>query len=223
MELLNLISDFVQGKTPGIFRFFKDLHENVLGEAADALCVDVAVLFGIGIAMSVFCGVFAYRFVKVILSLGAAGFGFLVGTQLCTHLPIDPMPEWLGLVCGAVLAVAFFWLAYGRASYVWYVTAALLGYCVTRFYFADDPWVALGGAFVLAMLSIACFRVVYILLTGFGCGVLCVGFVSALLPQIEFLKLEPRNYVFWASAVLVSALFVSAQFLIGRRKRRSKA
>ena len=224
MELLNLIADFVQGKTPGIFRLLNDIHEKVFGEIADLLLIDVAVLFVLGIIGAILCGVFAYRFAKLFLALIAADFGFFVGAQIYFSVQTETMPDWLNLVFGVVLAAIFFWLAYGRASYVWYVIVALLGYCATRVYFVDNLWVALGGAFVLAMLSIAFFRIVYILLTGFGSGVLGVSFLSALLPGVDFLRLEPRNYGFWGTVLIVSAIFILAQFWINCRcKRRRRA
>lgn len=224
MELLRLILYFVQGKIPGLFSFLNLVNDVVVSAVSEILHLPVNVVLIVGLVLAILCGLFAYRFVKAFLALIAADFGFFVGAQIFFAVRTETMPDWVSYLFGLVIAVAFFWLAYGRASYVWYVVVAMLGYCVTRFYLLDNLWIALGGAFVLAMLSIAFFRVVYITVTGFACGVLCINFVSELLPAGAYnpLALYPRNVIFWGCVLAVSILFVIAQFCINACYRKKK-
>ena len=223
MELLQLLLNFIFGRTPGFFWLLNSIHQNVVGDLASRLRIDVNVLFIVGLCAAVLGGLLAYRFVKAFLSLFAAGLGFYVGMQAYFCVQTETMPHWVCYLFGAVLAIVFFCLAFGRASYVWYVMVALAGYWVTWTYLEKDFLVALGGAFVLAMLSIALFRVVYILFTSLGCGVLAVSFLSPLLPNVGFLRLEPKNYGFWATALVVAAIFLVAQCLINRLWKKRKA
>ncbi|MBQ8439138.1 MAG: hypothetical protein IJX19_00610 [Clostridia bacterium] len=223
MELLTILLNFIFGTTPGFFYLLNSIHQTVLGGLADSLGIHVNVLFVIGLCLAVLGGLLAYRFVKAFLALFAAGFGFLIGMRVYFCVQTETMPYWVCYLFGAVLAIFFFCLAYGRASYVWYVMASLAGYWVTWTYLEKDFLVALGGAFVLAMLSIALFRVVYILFTSLGCGVLTVSFLSPLLPNTGFLRLEPKNFGFWVTALAVSAIFIVAQCLINRLWKKRKA
>jgi hypothetical protein len=225
MELLRLILCFMQGKIPGLFSFLNLVNNVVVGAVAEIFHLPVSVVLVAGLVLAILCGLLAYRFVKAFLAFVAADFGFFVGAQIYFSVQTETMPDWVSYLFGLVVAVVFFWLAYGRASYVWYVIVAMLGYCATRFYLLDNLWVAIGGAFLLAMLSIAFFRILYIAFTSLACGVLCMSFVSALLPAGVYnpLLLYPRNVIFWGCVLILSILFITAQFWINARYQKKRA
>ena len=222
MELLHLISEFVLGRIPGLFALLDQINRTMVTAVADILRVPNAVVLVLGMLLALLCGLLAYRYVKIFLALIAADFGFFAGAFLYFAVQTETMPDWVNYVFGLVTAIVFFWLAYGRASYVWFAIVAVLGYCATRFYLIDDLWISIGGAFVLAMLSIAFFRILFVAFTSLGCGVLFMGFLSALLPANSPLRLQSRNLVFWGCVLVLSILFVIAQYWIyDHRKARS--
>ena len=214
MELLNLISDFIKGNVPGFFGFLNRINTTVAGEIANTLHTQPEMLLGLGICLTVAIGMLAYKYVKIFLSLIASVLGFFAGTELYFALQTETMPNWVGYVFGLVLMVVFFWLAYGRASYVWYAMVAILGYCITRFYIADSLVAAIGGAFVLAMLSIAFFRILYLALTSLGCGVLTTSLIWGMGPGCGVFALSSHNAVFWLMSLLLTLLFVAVQLLL---------
>ena len=201
----------------------EQIDRTVVTAVADIFGVPRALVLIVGMMLATLCGVLAYRFAKAFLALIAADFGFFVGAQLYYAVQTETMPDEACYVFGLAIAVFFFWLSFDRASYVWYAMVAMIGYSVTRFYLLDNFWIALGGALVLAMLSIAFFRIAYIVFTSFGSSVLCMGFLSALLPNVAFLRLQPRNFAFWGCVGILSLIFLAAQYTIFYCKKKQRS
>ena len=214
MKLFHLIADFLLGKVPGFFAFLNRINTDVARDIADTLHTRPEFLLGIGICLTVASGMLAYKYVKIFLSLIASVFGFGVGMDLYFSLQTETMSNWVGIAFGLVLAVVFFWLAHGRASYVWYVMVAMMGYCFTRLCLVDSLLAALGGAFVLAMLSIAYFRILYIALTSLFCGIFTTSFICGLGPEQGIFALSSHNVAFWGYSLLLMLLFITIQLLL---------
>lgn len=220
MGLLDLLLVYLRGESSGFLAFLNDLNKIVFNWWSDLTLIYAEALFALAILLTVGVGIFAYQFVKPFLATLAGIFGYFVGVQFYFATKVDFMPWWLCILVGLLFAAAFVWLSYGRASYVWYLLVAVVGYCFVRFYLADNLWAALGGAFIAAMLAIAFFRVIYVAFTGVGCGVLLTSFICAYFPDSAAMAIRSDNVIFWLLCVLFSAAFITAQILLLRRKRK---
>ncbi len=223
MTLLNWILACLKGEMNGWVEAMERFHGDVIEAGANALGLQTAVLYAVGMACAALIGVFAYKLVKLFLSLLGGGFGYLMGVALFEALGVEAMPEWLAYVFGALVGILFLGLSFGRASYVWFCLVATLGYGVLRVLVTEDSWVCLGGAFLLAMLAMTFFRIVYILFTSFGCAWFGVGFLTALLPEGAALRMVNDSWWFYGTVVGVAALLALVQFWLNRRRRKRNA
>ncbi|MBQ8431851.1 MAG: hypothetical protein IJX28_03100 [Clostridia bacterium] len=220
MALLNWLLACLNGEVRGWFAAVERFHTDVIDGSAAYLGISATVLYIVGIVCAVLIGVLAYRLVKLFLALLGGGLGYLIGTQLFWEVRTEAMPEWLAYVFGGVVALAFLWLTFGRASYLWFGIMAVVGFCAVRFWLTEDLWIGVGGGFLLAILSMRFFRLFYMLTTGLGCGFLAAGCLAAVLPEVAVLQPASDNVGYFAISLGAAAVFCLAQYLLHRRRRR---
>ena len=226
MALFHLIYSYLTNFTKGFFELIGAIETEVLTPWATRLGCDTDVLLIVACLLAALVGLTAYKLIKLYVPLFSAFFGYYVGKALFGELTYEWLPDWSVYVFGGVLALAFLLLTYRRATYVWFVAVAAIGYCVVRFYLVDNFWVALGGAALLALLSVCALRVFFVLITGTVGATLCTAFLFSLLPEVilferSLFAVERGNFLFWTVLALLAVLFVSIQFVITRRKRKT--
>lgn len=224
MALLNLIYSYVRGALDGFFNLLNGLNEDVISLWADRLEMSQTLALGLCALATLVLGVLAYKYIKLFVSLGTGVFGFFIGRRMFEALEADWLKDWMIWAFAAIAALILLLLAFRRSTYVWYSAAALLGYCVVRFYLVDNFWVALGGALLFALFTVSFFRVMFILTSSFSCGILASSFLFAILPDVKIFEyqifsLESGNLIFWASALILTLIFASVQFSINRRRK----
>lgn len=225
MALLKLIYSYLTNATKGFFTLLQAIEAQVLTPWANRLDVDVSVLLVVCCLLSAVVGFTAYKLIKLYVPLFSAFFGYYAGRSLFYALELEKLPDWSAYLFGIGAAILLALLTYRRTTYVWFVGVAALGYALVRFYLVDDFWVALGGAALLAICSMYALRVFVSLITGTVCATLFTTFLFSLLPEVVVLErnlfeLRLTNLLFWAAVAALSALFVSVQLAITRRKKR---
>ena len=216
MTLTNLLDYLKTAGTKDVFQVLNDLNAAVSAWAAE-INIKAWILFLVGLVISVAIGFLGYKMIKLVMGLGLAYVGYFVGVELFRILykTYDWMPDWIMYIVGAVLAVAFLFLAFAKFSYVIFSVSALLSYFVLMFY-TDNAVLSIGVAVVIAMLSISLIRTVFIVGSSLICGVLTVSFLSQLLPKLTFLRLEEGKLVSLIIALVLAVLFAVIQFVVNR-------
>lgn len=212
-DLLGYIGD---ADSKDLFQVLKAMN-GVLADAAESIGLPTFVLFAVGLAAATVAGFFGYKLIKLLMGVCLGGVGYFVGVALFELWgeTAEWLPEWGCYICGAVFAVAFFCLAFAKFSYVVYSAFALAGYCTVMFYF-ENAVLAVGFAIVLAMVSVSWIRTAFVLASSFVSGVLCVAFLSELLPKVELLQLGEGAWFALCLGVALAALFAVVQFVTNR-------
>ena len=203
--------------TTNLTSVLSDLNTKISDFAAE-IVLDPKILFGIGIALAAIIGLFGYKMIKLILSLSMAYVGYEVGADLIALVAekIEGTPAWMEYVCGGLIDVVLLAMAFAKFSYVWFGSAAVLGYMVmTMFVPSTYGWLALGGALLIAMLAVMLIRTMFVLATSFISGALCVSFLSAMFPNWTLLNLGESAYAIWFVCG-VAILFALVQFISNR-------
>ncbi len=226
MALLNLIYSYVTGSLKGFFSLLNGLNEDVIAVWAEQLKLGRTLALILCAVIALVLGFLAYKYIKLFVSVGTAVMGFFLGRRLFEAVRADWMWDWMIWVFAALCALVLFALALRRSTYVCYTAMLLLGYCLVRFYLVDQFWVALGGALLLALVTVSYFRTMFILTSSFTCGILTCSFLFALLPDVKILEyqlfvLESGNLIFWLLALVLTLVFATVQFLINRRHRKA--
>lgn len=223
MSLSDILSYIGGASSKDLFVILADLNQAV-SDWANAHEIKAIILFALGLAASVIVGLFGYKLIKAVTGLGLAYVGYFAGAELYALLSekLEWLPEWSCYVIGGVLAIVFFCLAFVKFSYAIFTAAGIAGYLVVLFYF-ENQVLAVGGGVIAAMLSILMIRAVYILATGFACGMLSVSFLSAMLPKVDQLRLEDGNWIALFLALGLTALFAVVQFVMNRHPEELEA
>lgn len=213
MSVTDLI-DFAKSKD--IFSALESFN-GLLEEWADRLNMNVAILLWAGVALSVIIGFFGYKLIKPIMALGFGYIGYFVGEGIFDLLSehITQIPDWTVYVIGGVVAVLFMCLAFIKFSYAMFTVAAVFGYFIAFFY-TQDSVLAIGGAFLLAMLSVLLIRTVFILLSSFVCGITTVSLLSHIFPKASLLQLGNNQWMAICLTIGIALLFAVVQFVINR-------
>ncbi len=168
-------------------------------------------LWAAGIVLALVVGFFGYRLIKLIMGVALAGIGYLIGVALFEHvnslMEID-LPAWLVYIFGAGLAVIFLMLTIPKFSYALFIGAGVLGFGLTLFYVSNNYTLALGGAFLIAMLTVFAVRYVFILISSALGAVLTVNCLAMLLPGFGFLQLNNESKGIILVAVLTVIFFL---------------
>ena len=217
MGLSDLLGYIGRASSKDIFQVLTDLNER-LSAWATQLDIGAWVFFLVGLLATFAVGFFGYKLIKLILALGFGYIGYFVGVALTDVLTdrFEWLPEWSCYIFGALVAILFLCMAFAKFSYALFSVFAFAGYCVTMFYF-DNQVLAVGGAIVLAVLSVTLIRTVFILATSFGCGMLSVSFLAQLLPKVELLQMGEGKWFALCLALGLTAVFAVVQFVINRR------
>jgi hypothetical protein len=213
MDLLNLIN---RASTKDLYTVLSYINEKVCA-LAERLSIGSWILFLLGMAVAAVIGFYGYKLIKLVMAAGLGFVGYIVGNALAELLgeSFTWLPTWSGYLFGAIIAVLFLFLAYIKFSYVLFAASGIAGYIITLFYFENSA-LALGGAVLLAILSVTFIRTVFILASGFSCGMLFVGCLSQLLPKVEFLQLREGEWVSLILALGLAAVFAVVQFVNNR-------
>ena len=191
---------------------------NTLSDLAAKFSVDARILFGVGIGLALIVGLFGYKMIKLLLSLGFAAVGYTAGTQLFLFLgsKIENLPGWAEYVCGGVLALLFLCMSFAKFSYVWFGSAVLMGGVAASLFIPEEyPLLILGAALVIGLISVMLIRTRFILTSSFGAGLLCVNFTFGLLPSMTWLDLQSSKYALWI-AVGIAVVLALVQFASNR-------
>lgn len=210
MDLLRSVS------SRDLFSILESVN-NVCDRIALKLGINANILLWAGLAVSVLLGFLGYKLIKPLMALGVGGVGYLVGVEIFSLLDgkWSWLPNWLTYVVGGVIAVAFICMAFAKFSYALFAFAGALGFFVTNFYL-DNTMIAIGGAVVLAMLSVILIRTAYILTVGTLCGFATVSFLSGLFPGVAMFDLNYDNWMPICLAAGIAVLFVVVQFVVNR-------
>ena len=217
MGLSDLLSYIGRASSKDVFGVLTDLNEK-LSAWAKEIDISAWILFAVGLILAAAVGFFAYKLIKLIMALGFGYIGYFVGVELAGLFSdkAEWLPEWSCYVFGAAVAIVFLGMAFAKFSYALFAVSGIAGYCVTLFYF-DSQVLAVGGAIVLAVLSVTMIRTVFILASSFVCGMLCASFLAQLLPKVEFLQMVEGKWFSLCLALGLTAVFAVVQFVINRR------
>ena len=226
MTLSKLLSYIRGTSSKDVFEVLNELNDMV-SSWAEKINISETVLLIVGLVLSIAIGFTSYKLIKLILSLATGYVGYFIGVELFTVLESKLMqaaknsvdlPDWLQYVFGGLVALLFLLLAFKRASYALFMAAAAMGFAIVAFY-TDSSILALGGAILVAFLSVIFVRFLYIWATSAVCGFLTVSFLSALLPKQELLVLKIGNWAAILIALAVTLLFAIEQFLTNKRRK----
>lgn len=185
---------------------------------ADQLKISNLVFFIAGIALAAIIGIFSFKLIKLLLGAGMAAVGYYIGGFGFFHI-VDlfklDVPDFGAYIAAGVVALLFFIFAFKKFSHAMFVLMGVIGYVVTAFY-VDNLFLELGGAILLAFLSMFFIRVSFILLTAIPVGVLTVSFLSAILPDVAFLSLS-EGWIGFAIAGGIALVFTVVQLIITRK------
>ncbi|MBE6553802.1 MAG: hypothetical protein E7666_05605 [Ruminococcaceae bacterium] len=217
MTLTHLMDYIKNIGSKDVYSVLADLG-NTIENLAEEIKIGSWILFLIGLAITVGIGFFGYKLIKLVMGLGMAYVGYFVGVEFfaLVHQTLDWIPAWCAYICGAVIALLFMAFAFVKFSYTIYAAFALIGYCVVMFY-TENTVLALGGAVLLATLSVSLIRTVFITATSFFCGMLTVTFLSKLLPALTFLQFGQKNWGALVVAAIFFLVYLSVQFAINRK------
>lgn len=199
-----------------IFQLLSDLGENISKWSDLSKIPELA--FGIvGIILALLLGFVGYKLIRPTVSLLVAYAGLIVGDRLFRVLDVHwiNMPNWLSWLFATLIAILFASLAFARASYVWAILAGVGGYCTVLFY-VDSVTLALGGAFVAAILVSYLVRTSYVLISGMAAGLLTVQFLFVIFPKATVFDLgidKPMSLIIAGCAALI---FILTQFATNR-------
>jgi hypothetical protein len=217
MKLTNFLDYIKNIGTKDVFRVLEDLGAS-LEAWAKQLGFDAWIMFLAALAATVLVGFFGYKMIKVLMGLGLAYVGYFVGVEIFTVAKetLTWLPGWSVYILGALIGILFMSLAVAKFSYATYTAFAIVGYALTLFY-TDNAVLAVGGAVILAILSVSLLRVVFILTSSVACGMLSISFLSRLLPKLEFLKLGEGQWIALGAALVLALIFILVQFALSQK------
>ena len=219
MGLSNLMGYLEGVMSKDIFLILEDMNDLVRTWAAD-LKISSVIFFAVGIALACVVGLFGYKLIKLMMAVCMGSVGYLVGVELffAFYKHYEKLPEWCSYIAGGLIAIVFICLAYRHFSYALYTVSAICGYVITSFYI-DNVWVAIGGAIVLAMLSIIILRVFFVLATSLLAGAFAGNCLVQILPaNLAIFQGEIGEWV-PAAIMLAFALFFTIIQLATNRRR----
>ncbi len=217
MTLTHLMDYIKNIGSKDVYTVLADLNSTIEGWA-EKIKIGSWIVFLIGLALAVGIGFFGYKLIKLMMGLGLAYVGYFVGVEVfaLVQKPMDWIPDWCAYIFGGLIALVFLALAFAKFSYTIYSVFALIGYCVTMFY-TENLILAIGGAVLLAMLSVSLIRTVFIFSTSFFCGMITVSFLSKLLPVLTFLQFGQGRWGALITAGVLAILYAVVQFVINRK------
>ena len=185
---------------------------------AEQLTVPAIAFYIAGIALAVIVGFFSFKLIKLLLGAGMAAVGYYIGGYgffYIADLFKLELPDFAAYIAGGVIALLFFILAFKKFSHAMFVLMGIIGYVVTSFY-VDNLFLEIGGAILLAFLSMFFIRLAFILLTSVPAGLLVVSFLSQILPDVAVLNLS-EGWIGLAIAGGVALVFTVVQLIITRK------
>lgn len=199
-----------------IFQLLTDLGGNI-SKWSDLSKIPELVFGIVGIVLALLIGFVGYKLIRPTVSLLVAYAGLIVGDQLFRVLDahLVNMPDWASWIFAAWIALVFAALAFARASYVWAILAGAGGYCTVLFYI-DNVILALGGAFLVAIIVSYLVRTSYVLFSGITAGLLTVKFLFIIFPKATVFDLgidEPMSLIL---AGCIALIFILTQFATNR-------
>ncbi len=188
-----------------------------LTQGAEGLGISPMVFYIVGLVAALGIGVFGYKLIKLLTAAIAAVIGYyFVGAELyfwlSATLNLD-LPTWVPYIPAAIFGALFFLMAFKKFSYAFYTVMALLGFVLTYFY-TTNIVLAVGGALLLALLSMFILRVSFILLTSVSAAFVGVSMVSAMVPSLELLKLSYTNWIGLAIVGVIALVMIAVQLII---------
>lgn len=192
---------------------------NSVKDIATELNIAQGVFFIAGILIALTAAVFGYRLLKLVCAFGFGALGFKVGSAFFEFLLLQEgmaeLPPTLTYVCGAVLAILFFFLGFKKFSYVWFSGVGMLTFDFI-WGFTGDEMLAIGAAVLMAVLCVVLVRITVIVLTSFGGSLLAVTFIGQMLPDAPMLAMNGENDFALVLALGLGAVFALLQFLFAR-------
>ncbi len=203
-----------------LFQLLSDMT-GALEDLAEAFKLAPMIFYIAGLVLAAVIGVFGYKLIKLITAVVAGVIGYyFVGAELYFLLTdlfkLKDLPEWAVYIPAAVFGLLFFALAFKKFSYTFYTAMGLIGFAVTYFYTAN-ALLSIGGAFLLALICMYVVRFSFVILTSVFAGFAGVALLSAVLPDLNILRLSYDNLAAVGIAAGISLLFVIIQLIITRR------
>ena len=185
---------------------------SMLVSSAEGSNIPGTVVLVAGLILSVFIGIFGYKYIKLlsVAIFGVIGYGigseffFMAINQFGWELP--PLVAYL---FGIAMFVLFVCLVYKKFAYALFVVAGMVGFFVGYFIY-PNYFLAFAVAIVVALLAISFVRYCFVILLSVCAGFILVGMVSALVPDFRLLSLT-EGFVGTLIAVVVSLIFVAIQ------------
>jgi len=181
---------------------------------AESISVPAFIFYVLGAVLAVGAGFLGYKLIKLLVSLSFTVVGYALGEELyllvAGYFKLESF-DWLAYVAGAVVAILFFFLAFKKFSYAFCAVMGVVGFML-GFFYVHDVSLALGCGIVLALVCMFMIRPAFILLTSGGGAFVAVSMVSALLPDVSYLKLN-EGYIGLLVALGLTVLFVLVQVL----------
>ena len=210
MDMLNL-------QNMDIVTVLSSLNDQIT-KWAEQLSVPAIAFFIAGIALAAIVGFFSFKLIKLLLGAGMAAIGYYIGGYgffYIADLFKLELPDFAAYIAGGIVALLFFLLAFKKFSHAMFVLMGVIGYVVTSFYI-DNTFLEIGGAILLAFVSMFLIRFAFIVLTAFPAGMLVVSFLSAILPDVALLDLS-EGWIGLAIAGGVALVFTVVQLIITRK------
>ncbi len=214
MALIQLITEFLRGMTVGGYSLLREINV-LIQDAAGQIGVPELALFIAGIVLTVVCGLFGYKLIKLMLSLCGGFVGYFAGKELFAlwEEQVGDLPDGLVYLFAALIAVALIALSFWKFSYAWFCIVGAVTYALIWYVAPEQYLLMLAGALIAGFASMAMIRTSFVLLESFACASLGVSFLSACLPDVAWLKVTSEGKGMMI-AVAVAVVFALVQFLI---------
>lgn len=218
MVLVDKLSTFFSGLGVIVNGYATVLSE-MLGAFAEKTGIHVNAFFGIGLGLAVLFGLFGYQLIKLLMALGGGYVGYLAGVELFALVQTKVsfvMPSWLIYVFGGILALVMLCLAFAKFSYIWFGAV-----CIFVPYALLYPNLSLVLTLVIAAISIAVIRHLFIWVDSIVCAALTMVFLSWFLPEWEFLYVG-MNPCSIGTVIGLSLVYIVFQYWICSLIRKSR-